>query len=157
MATTTAPSRRATDNEQPVEEPKSKKKLLVAGGAAVVALLAAWYLLLGPGAGHEPVEPKAPVPGEVLALEPITMNLADGRLLKVGLALQLAEGAGGGHGPVNGSIALDEAIAFLGTHRYDQLAVPAGREAAKTELSKRVAKRYHDEVMEVYFTEFVMQ
>ena len=84
------------------------------------------------------------------------MNLADGRLLKVGLALQLPLEPAGKE-EVTGSVALDEAISFLGEHTYEQLAVPAARQAVKAELSERVAKRYHDEVLEVYFTEFVMQ
>ena len=134
---------------------RDRKKLLLLAALPVLALVA-WFLLLGPGSGKGEAE-GLPVPGEVLQLEPITMNLADGRLLKVGLALQLKEGAGGGHGPVNGSMALDEAITFLGEHTYDQLAQPAARATAKAELSKRVSKRYHSDVMEVYFTEFVMQ
>lgn len=135
----------------------SRRRVLIAGGMLLL-LAVGWYLLLGPGSGRgEADAAKAPVPGEVLELEPITMNLVDGRLLKVGLALQLVEGAGGGHGPVNGSMALDEAIAFLGEHSYDQLAAPAARQKAKDDLSRRVAERYHDEVLEVYFTEFVMQ
>ena len=67
------------------------------------------------------------------------------------------EGGGHGGGELNGSVALDEAIAYLGEHTYDQLAAPGARQAAKTELSHRVAERYHHDVMEVYFTEFVMQ
>jgi flagellar FliL protein len=87
-------------------------------------------------------------------MEPITMNLADGRLLKVGIALQPTyEGAYG----MSGAKALDETIAFLGEQTYDQLAAPGARQVAKKELSKRITKRYDKAVMEVYFTEFVMQ
>lgn len=134
-----------------------KKKLIMIVVPVLLAVVAAWYFVLGPGSGSGEAEekPKAE-PGEVVALEPITMNLADGRLLKVGLALQLPlEPAG--EEEVTGSVALDEAIAFLGEHTYAQLAQPAARQAAKKELSHRVAKRYHEGVLEVYFTEFVMQ
>lgn len=140
---------------QPAAGGKKKKLLLLA--APVVALVAAWFFLLGPGAGQQEAVAKEPEPGEVMELEPITMNLADGRLLKVGLSLQFVVPDGEAHGEPSGSQALDEAISFLGAHTYDQLVSPAGREAAKSELSKRVAKRYHDEVIAVYFTEFVMQ
>lgn len=133
---------------------RSRKKLLLIA-APLLALVAAWYLLLGPGSSGSG-EPTEPVAGEVVPLEAITMNLADGRLLKVGLALQLVEGAGE-HGPISGSVALDEAISFLGEHSYAQLSAPEGRQQAKAELSERVAERYHHEVLEVYFTEFVMQ
>ena len=59
--------------------------------------------------------------------------------------------------PVSGSVALDEAISFLGSHTMAQLTPPEARQKAKAELSARVAERYHSEVLEVYFTEFVMQ
>lgn len=151
MATTTQ-----AVEEAPAAAKAGGRKKLVLIAVPLLALTAAWYLLLGPGKADSSAA-KEPVAGEVVQLEPITMNLVDGRLLKVGLALQLVEGAGGGHGPISGSIALDEAIAFLGEHSYDQLAAPAGRQKAKAELSKRVSDRYHHEVLEVYFTEFVMQ
>ena len=139
-----------------------RKKLVMIVVPVLLAVVGAWYFVLGPGSGGSEAEekPKEPELGEVVALEPITMNLADGRLLKVGLALQLPlepPAGGGGHGEFSGSVALDEAIAFLGEHTYDQLAAPAARQAAKKELSKRVNERYHHAVLEVYFTEFVMQ
>ena len=136
-----------------------KNKLVVIAVPVLLALVAAWYFVLGPGSGGSSAEekPKKVEQGEVVALEPITMNLADGRLLKVGLALQLPKEPADDHGEVSGSVALDEAIAFLGEHTYDQLAAPAARQKAKHELSKRVYERYHHGVLEVYFTEFVMQ
>lgn len=141
--------------------PKGKKKLVMIAVPVLLAVVAAWYFVLGPGSGGSAAEEKPkPEHGEVVALDPITMNLADGRLLKVGLALQLPlepPAGGGGHGEFSGSVALDETIAFLGEHTYAQLAAPAARQEAKKELSHRVAERYHHGVLEVYFTEFVMQ
>ena len=134
-----------------------RRRRLVLVAVPLLVLAGAWYLLLGPGSSSGKAGvPEKPVAGEVMPLEAITMNLADGRLLKVGLALQLKEGAGEGH-PISGSLALDEAISFLGEHTYAQLAAPAARQKAKAELSARVSQRYHSDVMEVYFTEFVMQ
>ena len=151
-----APAQAGEEAVEPAEGGRSKIVLIV---VPLVALVAGWYFLLGPGAGpKEAAAQEKPVAGEVVELEPITMNLADGRLLKVGLALQAnAEPSGGGHGELTGAIALDEAIKFLGEHTYAQLAEPAGRQAAKDELSHRVAERYHHDVLEVYFTEFIMQ
>ncbi len=135
-----------------------RRKLVLLVVPVLLALVAAWYLVLGPGSGGSAAEePKEVELGEVVALEPITMNLADGRLLKVGLALQLPLEPSSGHGEVSGSVALDEAIAFLGEHTYAQLAAPAARQEAKKQLSQRVSERYHADVLEVYFTEFVMQ
>jgi flagellar FliL protein len=137
-----------------------KNKLVMIVVPVLLVVVAAWYFVLGPGSGGSAAEEKPKVElGEVVALDPITMNLADGRLLKVGLALQLPlePPPGAGHGEFSGSLALDEAIAFLGEHTYDQLAAPAARQEAKKELSHRVNERYHHGVLEVYFTEFVMQ
>ncbi len=135
------------------------KKLFMVVVPVLLVVVAAWYFVLGPGSGGSAAEekPKKVEHGEVVALDPITMNLADGRLLKVGLALQLPLEPSSGHGEVNGSVALDEAIAFLGEHTYAQLAKPAARQEAKKELSHRVAERYHEDVLGIYFTEFVMQ
>jgi flagellar FliL protein len=149
---------KAAETTEPVAADSGKKKKILIIAVALIAVAGAWFMLMGPGSGKGEAEAAEPVPGEVVALEPITMNLADGRLLKVGLALQLPLESGGGHGgELNGSVALDEAISFLGEHTYAQLAVPEGRQKAKAELSKRVYERYHHEVLEVYFTEFVMQ
>ena len=129
-----------------------------AGVAAVVvlAVAAAWWFLLRPG--DEPHAEEPVVAGPVTTLEPITLNLADGRLLKVGLALQLPEaGEGHGGGEVSGALALDEAISHLSAKTYDELITSEGRAQAKAELSAQVAERYHGEVLEVYFTQFLMQ
>jgi flagellar FliL protein len=106
------------------------------------------------------------VPGAVVPLQSMTLNLTDGHFLKVGLALQLTEAAtpaGAGADAtaavpaVDGSKALDAAIAILGAHSYAQLLAPGGRAAAQRALTAEVAKRYDGEVLKVYFTEFVMQ
>jgi flagellar FliL protein len=143
--------------EEPAAAGKSRKKLLIVLILGVLAAVAAWFLLMGPGAGAEEKDAAAKKPelGEVLQLEPITMNLADGRLLKVGLALQLVLEPK--EAEVTGSVALDEAIAFLGERSYAQLADVKARATTKQEFSERVSKRYHGDVVEVYFTEFVMQ
>lgn len=109
--------------------------------------------------------------GPIQNLEPITLNLADGRFLKVGIALQMAspDAEGGGHGAgaapeeVPAAKALDIAITLLGSHTMDELADPDDREKVKQELSELVAEAYTDPethlptVTKVYFTEFVMQ
>lgn len=155
MAKTTKTASKPGEDE--AQETSGSRKKLVLIAVPLVALVAGWYLLMGPGASAiEEEVAKEPTAGEVLSLEPITMNLADGRLLKVGLALQVVAEPSGGH-EVTGAVALDEAIAYLGSRTYDELVAPEARQAAKDELSKRVSKRYHHDVMEVYFTEFVMQ
>ena len=135
-----------------------RKKLLVVVVFLLGAVTAGWYFFLAPSAGTAKDAEASPKPGEVLPLEPITMNLADGRLLKVGIALQLPLPKDGGkEEELNGSVALDETISFLGRYRYADLASPDSREVAKAKLSTRVSERYHGEVMQVYFTEFIMR
>lgn len=141
---------------------KGRAKLLL--GALVVALLVAGYVFTsgsGGGATAEAAETvEEVVPGEVVALSPITLNLADGRFLKVGLALQLPEGV---PAPADGDVAgfaapaLDEAISMLGSRTYADLVAPGGRDEAKVALSERLTARYEGDVIGVYFTELVMQ
>jgi flagellar basal body-associated protein FliL len=45
----------------------------------------------------------------------------------------------------------------LGERSYGDLAAPGGRSEAKEELAHHIAELYHEEVVDVYFTEFVMQ
>jgi flagellar FliL protein len=128
----------------------SKKKLVV---IVLVALLAggggAWYFLLrGPSA------PPKPKPGAVLKLDAINVNLADSHYLKIGLALQTTSTASA---DIDGSQALDIAISQLSGRTMGDLAAPAKREKAKEALVKAVSEAYDGEIMDVYFTEFVMQ
>jgi len=103
--------------------------------------------------------------GPVVVLDPITLNLADGHLLKVGLALELsAEAGGGGHGetadddPTKGyAKALDAAIDVFGDQTMGSLGAAGGRDAAKEGLEAALHDLYHGEVVGVYFHEFVMQ
>lgn len=134
--------------EAVAEEPKGgkKKKLVV---VAVVLLLAAggWFFLK-PGGGDA-----APKPGEVVTLEPIQLNLAAGHYLRIGIALQLVEGAK----EVDGSKALDATIAEFSGATTTEVNQPARREALKKALLKELDHRYDGDVMGVYFTEFVTQ
>ena len=111
--------------------------------------------------------------GPVITLESITLNLADGHLLKLGMALQIsaawleehgAEGGGGGHGggeetdpALDYPQVFDYAIAIFSQEDMAHLMDPAGREAARTELEVHLEEIYHGEIEAVYFTEFVMQ
>jgi flagellar FliL protein len=159
-----AKKKKASDTDEEETEGGSKKRTLLIG-AAVVALAAGGYLFTSGGgsadaAAGESAEAPALVPGAVVALEPITLNLADGRFLKVGIALQLVEGvAAPAPAEVEGfaAPALDEAISLLGSLSYPDLVAPGGRDAAKASLSERIGARYEGDVMDLYFTELVMQ
>jgi flagellar protein FliL len=112
------------------------------------------------GRGGAPAAVPPPEPGTVLSLDPVTLNLADGRYLKLGMALQFTvEGSITGEGTpaLDGSKALDLAISQLSDRPIIELNSGPAREKAKKELVKAIEKAYDDTVMDVYFTEFVMQ
>lgn len=131
-----------------------KKKLLVVGAVVGVLLAAAaYFFLLAPGAAEAEEVPE-PEKGEVLRLEPISLNLANGSYLKLGMALQVVAEAA--HKP-DGSQAQDFAITLFTGRTKEELSDPAVREALKAELVAKVKEETHDEVFDVYFTEFVTQ
>jgi len=105
--------------------------LLVAGGAA-------WFFLLRGGGGEEAKAVPEPTPGPVVTLDPITVNLASGHFLKVGLALQTDASAK----EVDGSHALDLAISEFSGDTIDELSSAEGRERAKRELVARIKFAY---------------
>ncbi len=130
-----------------------KKKLILVVLVAVVALAAVYLLVLKPKGG-KPAAPPPPVAGAVVKLEPITINLAGGHFLKLGLALQATADAGK---EVSGAKAQDAAIELFSGRTIEELAKREGREKAKKALTTEVIERYERKVYEVYFTDFVMQ
>jgi flagellar protein FliL len=165
--------------EAPTAAPKGGGNNLVPAVVLAIGLLGGGFFMGGKDGGGTAVAAPQPAAAEhaeddghgpIQALDPITLNLADGHFLKVGIALQMAaaEEEGGGHGggkppEVPAAKALDLAISLLGSHTMDELANPKERELVKTELSEMVAEAYADPeghgpvVTKVYFTEFVMQ
>ncbi len=144
-----------TVSQMPVEEggekKGGKKKLLIILVAVLAVAAAAWFFLLRDTAeGDEPVEPVA---GEVVPLEATQVNLAGGHYLRIGIALQLVEGA---H-ELDGSMAMDSMISTFSNRQLNEVVNAKSREALRKKLVEVVDHRYHGEVMDVYFTEFVTQ
>lgn len=127
----------------------SKKKLILILVGLLAIGAAAYWFVLRPASAEEP----PPEPGEVLALEPIQINLAGGHYLKIGVALQLTADA---H-EADGSKALDATIELFSGHSMEQLTRPEDRQHLKVELKKELKHLYHGDVMDVYFTDFVTQ
>jgi flagellar FliL protein len=148
MTVTAMPQAAAKDEaEQAAGPPRSKKKLIM----IVVAVLALggggyWFFL-------KPTPAGPPKPGEVVTLEPIQINLAANHYLRVGIALQLVQGAE----KVDGSKALDATIDEFSGLGMPDVNDPAKRATYKKALEKELEHRYEGNVMEVYFTEFVTQ
>lgn len=146
--TIAAPTSRPAGEVQVVTKGGGRKKLIVLLVALLTVGGAGYWFMLKPAEAKE-----APVPGEVVRLEPIQVNLAAGRYLKVGIALQLTAEAE----EADGSAALDATIELFSGRSMDQLTRPEERKQLKKELEKELEKRYHGEVMGVYFTDFVTQ
>lgn len=147
---------------------KSNKLLYVLAVIGAVGALKGFVL---GGGGAAPAEAAAgaqttvtTAPGPIVTLSPITINIAGGRFLKLGLGLQLPGDHEAGHGAVDSddptkgyARALDLAIEVFGGKTFDELVTAEGRTAAKETLNHRLKEAYHEEVEGVYFTEFVMQ
>jgi flagellar FliL protein len=101
----------------------------------------------------------------VVTLDPITLNLSDGHILKVGLAFKLnpdptkAEGkAAAKDDPTKGHAkALDVAIRVLGSGTYDELITPEGRNRVQSELGTALKEDTEGSVTGVYFWQFIVQ
>lgn len=131
-------------------EPKSKKKLIIIV-VLVLALAGGAFFFLKPSG--EPKE-KHPEPGEVLILEPVTVNLAGGGYLKVGVAMLMTIDAAG-HGDPNTAKALDMTIAEFS--QADLAEVTGKRQEMQDHLEEKIIKAYHHTVIEIYYTEYVAQ
>jgi flagellar FliL protein len=153
-----APSPAPTEVEKAPKEKKKKGKrlilivlvlVLVGGGAGY------WFLLKPSGAepAAEAVE-APPEPGAVVVIEPISLNLADGHYLRLGLGLQLtAEVAE----EPDTARALDQAVSLFSGRSVAEVASTEGREALRVELIALLDEAYEGEVMDVYFTDYVTQ
>ncbi|WP_147794763.1 flagellar basal body-associated protein FliL [Cellulomonas sp. Y8] len=151
------PSSSASTDSQPTPAPvptpaKRSRRTLVLVAILVAVAGVAWYLLRGNAASEaEPAEVEL---GTVQAVEPISINLANGRYLRLGLGLQLtAEVAE----DVDTVKALDLAIALFSQRSIDELNTPEGRDALKNQLATQLTEVYEGEVVDVYFSNFVYQ
>jgi flagellar FliL protein len=151
-------SEKAAEAGKDAEKPKKgKKRLLVIVAAALLVVSGVGgFLMFSGGKSGKPTEKPKPTPGAVLALDAVTVNLAEGHYLKIKLALQLTAAAGTGK-EMDGSKALDLAITQFTDVAVAELSSADGRAKAKSELLEKLEKAYEDEVMDIYFTQFVMQ
>jgi flagellar FliL protein len=139
---------------------KGSRLRIVVVVLAVMLIAAGVYMFLGNGSSNAPasVQPVAVAAidkGEVIKLEPIFINLKNERFLKVGLALQTT--LTGDDAELDGSIALDAAIEVFSNKDLEQLVTESGRAQIKEDLLTLVTEKYGAQVIDIYFTEFVMQ
>ena len=139
---------------------KGSRLRIVVVVMAILLVAAGVYMYLGNGssdapADAQPVAVAAIDKGEVIKLEPIFINLKDERFLKVGLALQTT--LTGDDVELDGSMALDAAIEVFSNKDLEQLVSESGRAQLKEALLTLVTEKYGAQVIDIYFTEFVMQ
>ncbi|MBA2955770.1 flagellar basal body-associated protein FliL [Nocardioides sp. MAH-18] len=149
MATKTAEKAETTESTESDESVGRLKGILKKAGIGVAVLAviagAAWWFVLKPA--------PPPEPGEILKLDAIQINLAEGHYLRLGLGLQMTSTA---H-ELDGSKALDAAIDLFSGRELEYLQQNVRRAELKEKLMHRLEESYHGDVMEVYFTEFVTQ
>jgi flagellar FliL protein len=114
----------------------------------------AYFLFLKPSPAEAPAEEPPPEPGIVVVLEPVTINLASGHYLKLGMTLQATAAVAEA---VDGSKALDAAINLYSGMPIDEIAAADGRDKTKKELIEKVKEAYEDEIYDIYYTTFVYQ
>jgi flagellar FliL protein len=130
---------------------KSKKKLIIIVVVVLVVVAAAYHFVLA----KKPVKAGPPVEGLVVSMDASTLNLADGHFLKLQMALQEIKGKGGA--ALDTSKAADIAVSTFTNKTVASLATGQARAAVKADLLKQLQKAYPDELMDVYFKQFVMQ
>jgi flagellar FliL protein len=150
-AKTTTSGKGGADADATAPAKKSKKKLII---IVVVVLLVA-------GAGYKfmmpakKAAPGPPVAGEVISMDAMTVNLADGHFLKLQLALQEIKGKGGA--TLDTAKAADIAVGVFSNRTIATLSAAGSWDTIKAELMKELEKAYPDELMDVYRKQFVMQ
>jgi flagellar FliL protein len=155
----------ATTAKAPAKGRSLRTKLVLL--VVLLVGIGAGYVLKGGGGAEDAAGATATTvpdePGLMVTIEPLSINLADDHFLRVGIAVQLVDGAEGvpaapeewlaEHGP----IVRDLLISRLGGVYVADLADAPAREAVRDELLHLANEHFDDTVYAVYFTDFVMQ
>jgi flagellar FliL protein len=136
-----------------------KKIVMIVVALAVVGVGAKMTVLKSPPAEAGAATTTTVLGGDLVAVEPMSVNLADGHYLKVGVAIELVEGGDAKYFEKAGkpNKVRDLIITTAATRTMADLATAEGKEKFRTELDKGSEKLYKDEYHGIYLTEFVMQ
>jgi flagellar protein FliL len=133
---------------------KSKKKLII---IAVVVLLvvgaAAKFTVLAPKASADAAKAK-PAPGPVIAMDELTLNLDGGHFLRLKLSIETTKGTSEDLDLTEGQQAVIDEYSNKTT---TALTGQKSRDTAKADLLAKLQKVYPKKILDVYYTEFVMQ
>jgi flagellar protein FliL len=142
------------ENGKKAKGKKSKKKLLIMVVAVVLVLAGAAYYFLVMSKPSKPAAVPAPVPGKVVPVTAVSLNLTGGHYLRLGMGLQLTIET---TETPDTAKATDLAIAMFSGKTVDQVSDPTQRVAFKAQLLAELEKAYEGKVMDVYFTDYVTQ
>jgi flagellar FliL protein len=155
-STEASASDKGTTGEKGKKGKKGKKKKLIIGLVLVVVLagVAKVEFLSPKKDSHAAVVAE---PGPLVPLDAVTVNLAGGHYLRVGVTVQFTDKVSA-TAPPDGAPALDQVIAYFTGQDGTPLQTSAGLEAAKEGLQKKITGVYPKEpVYDVLFTSFVVQ
>jgi len=128
---------------------KSKKKLIL-----IVVLV-----LVVAAAGYKFTRPKPPfkaAPGDTVAMDATTLNLAGGHYLKLALSVELVKGKASAT-DFQSDQAAQAIIDTFSNKTVADVSSQAKRTALTADLKKEIEKDYPGEIWDIYLTQFVTQ
>lgn len=153
--------------EDGASRPGTLKVVVAAAVLVAVGVVVGGKVLGGsaaPASATGPTTTTTEPPGPVTTVDSITVNLADGRFLKLGLAFEVHHDEE--YPPPEVEVdeltkgfarEIDASIMVLSTFTYEQLVAPDGKAVAKQRLLDRLGEVSDGAVSDVLFHEFVMQ
>lgn len=145
-----APAQPPPETPEPAPKRRGRGLLLVLVLLGLLGGAAAYLLLPASDSAADVTEPE---PGIAVAVEPRNINLAEGRYLRLGFTIQLAEGAE----EIPTAQAIDIAIDLYSGRSVAETNDPEQRAALAAELTERLVAAYGEEVLTVYLTDYVTQ
>jgi flagellar protein FliL len=164
-------------DESAGEEKKRGGGKLVPAAMISLAMVAAGYFVGGRGGSTPPAVAETvvtvaeePQVESIIDLEPVNVNLAGGHYLRVAISIGMtasheesADAEAAGHGETETATteptapAADLVLSTFAGKTIEELSTLEGRIAARDELHEGLKEFYGEEVLTVFFTEFVMQ
>jgi flagellar FliL protein len=139
---------------------KKKKSMKLKIAAAVVLLLvigaAAKFTVLAPSKASASTSKTKPKPalGPVVAMDELTLNLDGGHFLRLKLSIQTTKGTSAELDLTEG---MQATIDEFSNRPVDELTGVKARTATKNELLNKLQRLYPKKIVDIFYTEFVMQ
>lgn len=137
--------------KQPGKKKSKKTKIIILAVVFLVVGALAKFTVLAPSA---PASDAKPLPGPVVPMEEMTLNLAGGHYLRIKLALQTVHGA---PEELDTAEAAQAVIEQFSDRTTAELTGDAARHKAKVALLAKLQKIYPKQLMDVIYTEYYMQ